>query len=80
MTSRGRTAREVLFEFRYVGQQVRVAAIDASSGTEVIIMAPKSASRSEMQRVATAKLRRRMSQSSGNQDGTDDGLESSDLV
>ncbi len=52
--------REILFEFRTLGNQVRVAAIDADSGTEVIIVAPVSASQAEMQRIATAKLMRQL--------------------
>lgn len=76
MTRGGGSAREVLFEFRFVGQQVRVAAIDSATGTEVVIMAPRTASKLEMQRVASAKLRRALATSSGG----DDGLESPDLV
>jgi Domain of unknown function (DUF6898) len=52
--------REILFEFRTLGNQVRVAAIDADSGTEVIIIAPVSASQAEMQRIASAKLFRQL--------------------
>lgn len=77
MTARdGPSGREVLFEFRHIAGQIRVAAIDAATGTEVIIIAPAGSSRTEMQRVATAKLRRRMATTSGR----DDGLESPDLV
>ncbi len=53
---------EILFEFTRVGTQMRVAAIDAATGIEVITVAPVSASRRHMQQVATAKLRRRMQQ------------------
>ncbi len=56
----GGTAREILFEFRPLGSQVRVAAIDAQTGTEVIVIAPISASQLNMQRVATAKLERKL--------------------
>ena len=31
---------EVLFEFRQLGAQMRVAAIDAETGTEVVVIAP----------------------------------------
>lgn len=34
---------EVYFEFTQIGAQMRVAAIDAATGTEVIIIAPVSA-------------------------------------
>ena len=76
MSQGGQTAREILFEFRAIGAQIRVAAIDAATGTEVVIIAPATSSRAEMQRVATAKLRRRLATASGG----DDGLESPDLV
>ena len=51
---------EVLFEFRQIGPQIRVAALDASSGIEVVIIAPLSASRVQMQSLALAKLKRRL--------------------
>ncbi|VAW23528.1 hypothetical protein MNBD_ALPHA12-210 [hydrothermal vent metagenome] len=52
--------REILFEFRPVGPQIRVAAIDAETGTEVIVIAPIGASQLDMQRVAIAKLKRKL--------------------
>lgn len=76
MTDNRRNVGEVLFEFRQLGAQIRVAAIDPVTGTEVVIMAPRSASRSDMRRVAIAKLRRRLAQ----EEGGNDGLESPDLV
>ncbi len=51
---------EVLFEFTQVGQQMRVAAIHADTGTEVIVITPVSASQAQMQQMALAKLRRRL--------------------
>lgn len=53
---------EVLFEFRRIGGQMRVAAIDSASGVEVIIIAPVTATQVQMQTLALAKLRRRLSQ------------------
>jgi hypothetical protein len=53
---------EVLFEFTQLGQQMRVAAIDAATSTEVIIIAPLTASRLQMQNIALAKLRRKLGQ------------------
>ncbi|MBI3435744.1 MAG: serine hydroxymethyltransferase, partial [Proteobacteria bacterium] len=41
-----------------------VAAIDAASGTEVSIMGPANAPRQDLERLALAKLRRRMAASS----------------
>jgi len=69
------SAGEVLFEFRSIGQQVRVAAIDPQTGTEVVILAPRNASRSDMQRIASAKLRRRLAASADDRgDGLDSGF------
>lgn len=53
---------EVLFEFTQLGQQMRVAAIDAATSIEVVIIAPVTATRLQMQNVALAKLRRRLAQ------------------
>ena len=51
---------EVYFEFVQVGQQMRVAAVDASTGTEVIVITPISANWIQMQQIALAKLRRKL--------------------
>ena len=51
---------EVYFEFTQVGAQMRVAAIDARTGIEVIVIAPLSATQAQMQALALAKLRRRL--------------------
>lgn len=51
---------EVYFEFVQVGQQMRVAAIDATTGVEVVVIAPLNASRNDMQRLALAKLQRKL--------------------
>ncbi len=54
---------EVLFEFVRVGVQMRVSAIDSRTGTEVVIVAPANAPRSQIEQVALAKLRRKLSTS-----------------
>lgn len=51
---------EVLFEFTQVGQQMRVAAIDVATQTEVVVIAPVTASRLQMQGLAMAKLKRKL--------------------
>ncbi len=51
---------EVYFEFVQLGQQMRVAAIDARSGIEVVVIAPLSATQTQMQNLALAKLKRRL--------------------
>lgn len=50
----------VLFEFVQMGQVMRVAAIDVVTGTEVFVITPVSATRLQMERVALAKLRRKL--------------------
>jgi hypothetical protein len=62
MTPAPNLPREVLFEFRPAGNQIRVAAIDVTSGLEVIIIAPLHTSQEQMKSVALAKLRRRLDQ------------------
>ena len=59
---RGGEASDVLFEFTQMGQQVRVAAIDAATSIEVVVIAPASATPLQMQNLALAKLRRRMAE------------------
>ena len=51
---------EVYFEFTQIGGQMRVVAIDAATGIEVTIIAPLTATQIQMQSVALAKLKRRL--------------------
>jgi hypothetical protein len=51
---------DVYFEFTRVGGQFRVAAIDANTGIEVIVIAPLTATQIQMQNLALAKLKRRL--------------------
>ncbi|MDV3251227.1 serine hydroxymethyltransferase [Devosia sp. BK] len=53
-------AGEVLFEFVQMGQVMRVAAIDEETGTEVFVITPVNAARIHMERLALAKLRRKL--------------------
>jgi hypothetical protein len=53
---------EVFFEFTQLGAQMRVAAIDATTGVEVVIVAPVTATQVQMQNIALAKLKRRLEQ------------------
>jgi hypothetical protein len=57
----------VLFEFVQMGQVMRVAAIDEITGTEVIVITPLNATRLQMERVAMAKLRRKLESDQGDQ-------------
>jgi hypothetical protein len=56
---------EVLFEFRQLGSQMRVAAIDSATGTEVVVILPATATRMQMQGLALAKLRRKLGEGQG---------------
>lgn len=56
----GGKSGEVLFEFRQLGPQMRVAAIDAATGVEVVVIAPIAATQAQMQTLALAKLRRKL--------------------
>jgi hypothetical protein len=54
----GGAGREILFEFIQVGAQIRVAAVDAATGVEAIVMVPANAMRMDMERLALRKLMR----------------------
>jgi hypothetical protein len=54
---------DVLFEFVQLGQQMRVAAIDEATGIEVVVITPLNATKLQMQRLAMAKLKRKLEQS-----------------
>lgn len=51
---------QVLFEFIPMGAQVRVAAIDEATGTEVVVLAPASATPYQMQQLALGRLRKKL--------------------
>ncbi len=59
---RGGKSGEVFFEFRQLGQQMRVAAIDNATGIEVVVIAPISATPMQMQTLALGKLKRRLAE------------------
>lgn len=51
---------EVYFEFRQIGQSIKVVAVDAQTGVEVTIIGPASSPQSQLQRLALRKLKRRL--------------------
>lgn len=55
------TTGDVLFEWRVIGDQVRVAAIDPLSGTEVVVFGP-AAGMATLKSLAERKLLRRLAQ------------------
>ena len=59
-----RPGEQVYFEMTRVGSAVRVAAIDGATGIEVTVMAPASASQSDLQQLALAKLKARLKKES----------------
>ena len=59
------SSREVYFEFTQVGAVVRVAAIDAATNVEVVVMGPASAAQSDLKRLALQKLEARLAASDG---------------
>lgn len=56
----GRVSGETYFEFTAIGRQVRVAAIDADTNVEVVVMGPATATQAQLQTLALNKLRRRL--------------------
>jgi len=54
------TSQEVYFEFIVIGAVVKVVAIDAATGTEVSVMGPANAARSDLERLALGKLKARL--------------------
>lgn len=53
----GGVRREIIFEFTPIGASVKVTAVDVTSGLEVSVVAPSSAARTELERIALQKLR-----------------------
>ena len=47
---------EIYIEYKQVGQTMKVTAVDAATGVEVVIMGPASASQADLQKVAVRKL------------------------
>jgi hypothetical protein len=56
---------EVFFEFRQLGAQMRVAAIDSATGTEVVVITPAIATQLQMQTLALAKLKAKLAEGQG---------------
>jgi len=53
---------EIYVQFRPVGQQVQVIAIDAATGIEVSAFGPLSTRQEDLQQLAVRKLKRRIAQ------------------
>ncbi|MFA5040336.1 MAG: hypothetical protein WC464_01705 [Bdellovibrionales bacterium] len=48
---------EIIFEIQRIGAIVRVSAIEAENGTEVVFQAPATTSNEDLKRLATNKLK-----------------------
>jgi hypothetical protein len=59
--SREPDLREVYFEFIAIGAVVKVMAIDGATGTEVSVMGPACAAKADLEQLALAKLKKRLS-------------------
>jgi hypothetical protein len=57
--------RAIIFEFQQIGNSVKVAAVDEATGVEVSIVGPASAMRSDLEKVARAKLMRALEKAAG---------------
>lgn len=61
MTGEGDEAgREIYFEFTAIGSSIKAVAIDGATGIEVTVMGPKSAAKSDLQKLLLAKLKARL--------------------
>lgn len=56
---------EIYFEFVQLGAYVKVSAMDAATGAEVSVVGPANASQADLQRLAKAKLMRRLARGEG---------------
>ena len=62
MSRQAPSSGEVYLEFQVVGRQVKVTAIDAATGVEVVVIGPNTASQEDLKRLAVRKLQRRLEQ------------------
>ncbi|MCK5167210.1 MAG: hypothetical protein KAQ66_07815 [Rhodospirillaceae bacterium] len=65
--------QEILFEFRPVGNILRVTAIDPKTGTEVIMVADPRYGEEAIKRLAARKLAYVISKKKGSQSGENSG-------
>jgi len=62
---------EVIFEITRIGDIQRVAAVDVSSGVEVVIQAPANASLADVRALALRKLQRALERPEDDEGGDD---------
>lgn len=66
-------AGEIYVEFLRQGNAVRATAIDAASGFEASVLGPRNAYEGDLERLAVAKLRRRLERREARQNKTPPG-------
>ncbi len=66
---------EVYIEFKQIGQAIKVTAVDAATGLEVIIMGPASAAQTHLQKVAIDKLKMQMKKAEAEPEADADEVE-----
>ncbi len=67
---------EIYIEYKQVGQTMKVTAIDATTGTEAVIMGPASTAQSQLQKIAVQKLKMLLKKADeeGRAEGADDAV------
>ncbi|GBE43302.1 hypothetical protein BMS3Bbin10_01378 [bacterium BMS3Bbin10] len=63
---------EVYIEYKQVGQTIKVTAVDAATGLEVVIMGPASAAQTHLQKVAVEKLKMQLKKAESEPDPGED--------
>ncbi len=66
---------EVYIEFKQIGQAIKVTAVDAATGLEVIIMGPASAAQTHLQKVAIDKLKMQLKKAEAEPEADTDEVE-----
>ncbi|MEO9529127.1 serine hydroxymethyltransferase [Roseibium sp.] len=63
---------EIYLEFRSIGKQVKVIAMDSRTGIEVSVFGPASTAQEDLRRLAVRKLMRRLEQEQARNTGKTD--------
>ena len=58
-------AGEVYLEFHQLGKVIKVTAVDAATGLEVVVMGPLTASQDDLKRLAVRKLEMQLAKRDG---------------
>lgn len=66
MAGESQKGSEVYFEITVIGGSARVAAVDAATAVEVVVIAPAHTSESDLKRLALGKLKARIAREASN--------------